>query len=1099
MEIVGPEFSQFGEDIWAPLRGCSRVAIKSFPGEDFPGYFLRMEAVAKQIDGDVLYVSKPRLPGLELGILAKLHRNRPIILDIDDYEPGFFRNTTPLTLHELKAREGRRDFFRPAAESWSRYCESLVPLFEQLTVSNDELRKRYQGVVLPHLRSEHDFDPAAYPRGRIRARLGFGRDDKVVLFAGTLRMHKGVGEIADALKSLNCPKYKLMIVGSPPDEETRRFVDGLQYERITVVPDVPFHDLPGYVCAGDLVCLLQDGKSVVSSYQMPAKLTDALAMGVPVLASDAPPLRNLVDGGLVEVLGGASLSEKIDEIFRNHDVYKARALENREKFLLEYSYGAARPWLKKMVARLAGRPEPVPDEFRELIDYHRAMFGDASGAGNRSAQVLRTRSVDVPVDTEPGEGKEPSLTPRALTRRSFVDDRIDVVFFWKQNDTGIYGRRQDMLVKYLARDSRINRIVHFDAPVSLLGSTRDAAKSGHVGRHSHAGLILWRIIRKKLRLDDTEKVRFDVFAYATRRRAGRIARRFLPALSGYPEYLHRVLERHGIGRRRTVFWVCPANPHFPGLEERFQPDLVVADVIDDQRKWKVSDRRREELNRNYREILGRSHLVLANCDSVVHGMRQFAETIHLIPNAAEDLEEEARSWSRPRELRRLQGPIIGYVGNLDVARIDVDLLMKVAGRRSDWNLVFIGSMHKGREIGVLEQFENVHFLGVRAYDEAVRFVRFFDVAIIPHLDNPLTQNMNPLKLYVYFSLHVPVVTTPIANIDDFSDFTRVGYTAEEFIAEIGICLENNPIEARREKLRELLKVNSWQERTSRVMGLIDSAFGRGGRNDGAQEGDDDAAGDDGPVGLAQEGDYEDRCSICGHRGRFARDGAVRSIRENYKCEGCKGSLRYREQGRVIVKHFAREGSEHLEDLVNETEFQSLRVYEPGMIGPFRRVFRKLPNYRTSYFWDDVPKGDFHEGVQCQDLTDLTYDDDCFDLVLSSDIFEHVRKPFDGFKEIDRVLKPGGLHIFSIPVDWPMASKTVFRVDTSGAEDVFTLPAHYHGAPMGGRSLVYTDFGADMVEMLSHRGIDLKMEVLSSAACPVEVRNRVVTFFWQKKA
>ena len=79
-------------------------------------------------------------------------------------------------------------------------------------------------------------------------------------------------------------------------------------------------------------------------------------------------------------------------------------------------------------------------------------------------------------------------------------------------------------------------------------------------------------------------------------------------------------------------------------------------------------------------------------------------------------------------------------------------------------------------------------------------------------------------------------------------------------------------------------------------------------------------------------------------------------------------------------------------------------------------------------------------------------------MLSSDIFEHVRKPFVGFKEVNRVLKPGGFHIFSIPLERPMPSTTVFRVDTSGPEDVFVLPEHYHSAPVG--SLVYIDFGED---------------------------------------
>ena len=46
-------------------------------------------------------------------------------------------------------------------------------------------------------------------------------------------------------------------------------------------------------------------------------------------------------------------------------------------------------------------------------------------------------------------------------------------------------------------------------------------------------------------------------------------------------------------------------------------------------------------------------------------------------------------------------------------------------------------------------------------------------------------------------------------------------------------------------------------------------------------------------------------------------------------------------------------------------------------------------------------------MQCQDLMNLTYENNTFDLVLSSDIFEHVRKPYIGFKEINRIPKLGG--------------------------------------------------------------------------------------------
>ena len=1080
VELIGANFPRFGSQVWEPLRHCSRVAIRSFPGGNFPEHFQRMEDVARQIEGDVIYVSKPRLPALELAVLARLRRNRPVILDVDDYEPGFFKNHGPLTLKQVKRKRYRPDFFCPHDETWTRYGESLIPMFEQLTVSNEELRKKFGGMVLPHIRDECDFEPTAYPRHVIRAELGFTRADKVIVFAGTPRVHKGLTRITDALASLKRTDYKLLVVGSPVGNDANRLFAGIGPGRVKVIPDVPFSNLPGYLCAGDLICLLQAEDQVTSRYQMPAKFTDALAMGIPVLATGVPPLLNLAEEGLVELLGDTPLDRKIDEIFTDYDTYKDKAVRNREVFLREYSYEANLPRLHDTIDSVLNNPSPIPDEFHELVAYHRRIFSARADVPPVSARVV--------TDVKPAPSLNPAVAAARPARtpeiRSYVDDRMDIVFFWKQNDTGIYGRRQDMLVKYLAGEPRVNRIFHFDAPVNIFRSGGDVLKSGEAGRHSHARLVLYQTLRRRFRSGNEGKVRFDTFVYAGKGRAAGFRKWMLPAEEDYLDYLDQLFKEHRIGQRRTVFWVCPNNFEFPSIAERFKPDLVVSDVIDDQRKWPCTPRYRDKLHDNYQEVLALSHLTFANCRNVFEDMRQFTDNIHIIGNAAEFLEEEAGHWEKPAELRRLKGPVIGYVGNLDITRIDLDLLAAVASRRPDWNLVFIGSMHKSREIMKLNKFKNVHFLGVRVYDQALRYIRHFDVAIIPHLDSELTRSMNPLKLYVYFSLHVPVVSTPVANIGDFEDILQIGRTPEEFIERVDYCLDNNPVSGNIERIRRLLKANSWNERTARIMTLVRKEFDR--REAVHVKSSPDTWDGDG---------YTDCCTVCGHTGYLRR--VNRSVRETYQCGNCGASLRYREQASLILRFFSRENSRHLGELVHEAEFRNLKIYEPGLIGPFRKLFQHLPGYCNSYFWEDVQPGEFHEGVQCQDLMDLGYDDNSFDLVLSSDIFEHVRKPFAGFKEVDRVLKPGGYHIFSIPADTPMPSETVFRVDTSGPEDVFILPRHYHSAPKGGKSLVYTDFGADMTEIMAADGIDLKIEPSASEAAPAAVTERILSFYWKK--
>ena len=820
VEIIGAHFPRFGDEIWEPLQNCSRVTIKSFPGTNFPKHFKHMEDIAEHVDGDIIYVSKPRLPSLELAILAKLQRNRPVILDVDDYEPGFFDNREPLAIDQVKRMHYKADFYCPHDETWTRYAETLIPLFDQITVSNEELRKKFGGMILPHIRDEHDFDPATCPRDAIRAALGFTPVDKVILFAGTPRMHKGVKQIIDALEVLRRPDYKLLLIGSPVGYRERRFFANIRHEFVTTVPDVSFSDLPGYLCAGDLICLLQAENQVAARFQMPAKFIDGLSMGIPVLATNVPPLVNLAEKGLVELLGDTPLEQKIDEIFSNYDAYKQKAIRNREIFACEYSYGANLPRLKDMIGRIPDNPAPVPDEFRELVAYHRSIFSRSAGSPQVTATVV--------AGGRPASVSSPKVTPareqvvRAREAKSYIDDKMDIVFFWKQNDTGIYGRRQDMLVKYMAGDPRINRILHFDAPISLIKSGRDALTSTLAESYRHIWLVVYKTLRRKLRLEDKDKIQFDTYI----RYAPRYIRWMMPVEDNYLDYLERRMAYYGIGQRRTIFWVYPNNFDFPSIADRFSPDLIVADIVDDQRKGTSDPRYRNRLHHNYKDILARSNVSIVNCHNVYESMKEFTENIHIVPNACEAVEDQARNWKRPAELRRIKGPVIGYVGNLDISRIDLDLLMTVAEEQPDWNLVFIGSMHKSKQIKKLNKFRNVHFLGVREYDRVFHYVRHFDVAIIPHLDNDLTRNMNPLKLYVYFSLMVPVVTTPIENIEDFEEFIRIGRTAEEFIGQISDCLDKSPISGNEKSFRSLLTTNLWSERVSRLLKLIEGEFAK---------------------------------------------------------------------------------------------------------------------------------------------------------------------------------------------------------------------------------------------------------------------------------
>ena len=314
-------------------------------------------------------------------------------------------------------------------------------------------------------------------------------------------MHKGLSRLVNALRELNRPTYKLLIIGTPADGDVAETLRRVDPSRVMILPDIPFSDLPGYLCAADLIPLLQDEEAPPSTFQMPAKFTDALSMGIPVLASNAPPLVTLANAGLVELLGDASPAQKIEEVFLNYKERKSRAIENRCEFERGFSYAANLPTLVSLIQECSSQSKPIPRAFRELVAYHQSIFPTAGG--------LRNTVAKIPICKNGPANKHyarPALTQRRTDRarpraeRCYEDDKLDIVFFWKQNDSGIYGRRQDMFVKYLARDPRVGRIFHFDAPVGMsrsIGSLPGAAPSR---QWSHARLVGRQTLRRRLGL-----------------------------------------------------------------------------------------------------------------------------------------------------------------------------------------------------------------------------------------------------------------------------------------------------------------------------------------------------------------------------------------------------------------------------------------------------------------------------------------------------------------------------------------------------------------------------------------------------------------------
>jgi SAM-dependent methyltransferase len=193
-------------------------------------------------------------------------------------------------------------------------------------------------------------------------------------------------------------------------------------------------------------------------------------------------------------------------------------------------------------------------------------------------------------------------------------------------------------------------------------------------------------------------------------------------------------------------------------------------------------------------------------------------------------------------------------------------------------------------------------------------------------------------------------------------------------------------------------------------------------------------------------DHDGFCPICSAPARFVAREAW--LRDFYLCERCRTLPRQRAVVAVL-------------DLV-QPDWRSLGVHESS---PSIAYFaEQCQGYTSSFYLEGVPPGSTRGGRRCEDLERLTFADESFDVFLTQDVLEHVFEPDRALAEIARVLRRGGVHVFTTPKHKDLGTSRR-RAALSGRGVEHLLPPVYHGNPVGdGRSLVTWDYGCDFDDL-----------------------------------
>jgi glycosyltransferase involved in cell wall biosynthesis len=239
-------------------------------------------------------------------------------------------------------------------------------------------------------------------------------------------------------------------------------------------------------------------------------------------------------------------------------------------------------------------------------------------------------------------------------------------------------------------------------------------------------------------------------------------------------------------------------------------------------EWSLFSQLDEERTRHAeRLLLQRVDCVFAVNEALADAKRPFNPETHVAPHGV-DREHFKRALSDdtavPDDLARLPTPVVGFYGTI-ADWVDVGLLAEVARLRPDWTLILIGTVLIGTS--ALDRLPNVHLLGRRPYELLPAYCKGFDVALIPYLESDQLPYRNPIKLREYLAAGLPVVSTPVPEVERYSELCARVESAEEMVAAVEAALAADSPE-RREERSLAIAGETWKARAADVADTVDA-------------------------------------------------------------------------------------------------------------------------------------------------------------------------------------------------------------------------------------------------------------------------------------
>lgn len=276
--------------------------------------------------------------------------------------------------------------------------------------------------------------------------------------------------------------------------------------------------------------------------------------------------------------------------------------------------------------------------------------------------------------------------------------------------------------------------------------------------------------------------------------------------------LEKVLQEYGSAYYYPdpILWFYSAAFH--EMTERLPHSLIIYDCMDELSAFKGAS---PLLVAQEKTLLQKADLVFTGGKSLYEAKKQGRDAVYCYPSSVDHphfTKALDPATDIPEDIRHIAHPVVGYYGVID-ERIDYDLLGEISALHPDVSFVMIGPVVKVQDSD-LPRAQNLHYLGMKTYQELPGYLKAFDIAMMPFALNESTRFISPTKTLEYIAAHKAVISTPIYDVvRDYSFVIPIVRDGNEFSSALQDLLKEDEVaEATRTALYlEILDAVSWDK------------------------------------------------------------------------------------------------------------------------------------------------------------------------------------------------------------------------------------------------------------------------------------------------